>query len=364
MFRKYLLPASVGILIVFAVGHALYVQRAQPETPPPVPPPTSPFGNTVAGAGMVEPNTPSSGTGVISVGSQLSGAVTRVYVAIGQEVRAGDILVELDRSQAEADWKVRKANVVAAEAQLTKLRLQPRPEEVPVNQAQVDVAEAFMRQQKDQYERGKLLLAGRSIAKEDFVVREQTYHVSVAQLDVTRASLALLKAGAWKPDIDIAAANVQLAKAQVDQAKTTLDLLQIRAPVDGAILQINVRPGEFISTTGSQALIVMGNLQPLHVRVSIDEEDIPRLRLNAPATAKIRGDASQEQIPLRFVRLEPFVVPKVSLTGINVERVDTRVVQLIYAIDPDHPLVRANKVLVGQIVDVFIDTRPGEAPKK
>jgi hypothetical protein len=53
-------------------------------------------------------------------------------------------------------------------------------------------------------------------------------------------------------------------------------------------------------------------------------------------------------------------VPKMSLTGINVERVDTRVVQLIYAIDPRHKLVREKKILVGQLLDVFIDTAPNE----
>jgi hypothetical protein len=56
--------------------------------------------------------------------------------------------------------------------------------------------------------------------------------------------------------------------------------------------------------------------------------------------------------------LEPYVVPKQSLTGANTERVDTRVVQVIYALDSEQRLVREQKVLVGQLVDVFIDTRP------
>jgi hypothetical protein len=69
-------------------------------------------------------------------------------------------------------------------------------------------------------------------------------------------------------------------------------------------------------------------------------------------------------LPLRFVRLEPYVIPKVSLTGINVERVDTRVAQVIYALDPVHPLVRDKKVLVGQLVDVFINTSPSSSPRR
>jgi HlyD family secretion protein len=106
------------------------------------------------------------------------------------------------------------------------------------------------------------------------------------------------------------------------------------------------------------SLVMMGSLNPLHVRVSIDEEDLPRLRLGAPARAKMRGDAHQEEIPMTFVRLEPYVMPKTSLTGVNTERVDTRVVQVIYAIDQDNIFVREKKVLVGQLLDVFIDTRP------
>src|ERR1019366_4144647 len=320
MFQKYILPGIVVILIVFSVGHALYVQRAQPESLPPVPPPTTPFGDTVAGAGIIEPSSEASGTGNIAIGSQLAGVVTTVPARIGQTVKAGDLLFGLDCRQTEAGLRVRQAAV-------------------PVNQAQVDVAKANLGQMDDQYQRALKLLSKKAVAQEEFVTSEQAYKSALAQ-------------------VALAKANVEQARALVEQDKTMLNLLQVRAPVDGTILQVSVRPGEYVSSLGSQSLILMGNLQPLFIRVNVDEEDIPRLRLNAPACATIRGDAKQEKIPLKFVRLEPYVVPKVSMTGINVERVDTRVVQVIYSIEPNHPLVKANKALVGQLVDVFIDTRP------
>ena len=320
MIQKYLLPAVVVMLIFFAVGHALYVQRPQPERLPPVPPPTSPFGDTVAGAGIIEPSSEASGTGNIAIGSQLAGVVTAVPVRIGQTVKAGDLLFGLDCRQAEADLKVRQAAV-------------------PVSQAQVDVAKANLGQMDDQYQRALKLLKENAIAQQEFVTSEQAYKSALAQ-------------------VALAKANVDQARALVEQDKTMLELLRVRAPKDGTILQVNVRPGEYVSTLGSQSLILMGNLQPLYVRVNVDEEDIPRLLLNAPACAKVRGGTKQEEIALRFVRLEPYVVPKVSMTGINVERVDTRVVQVIYSIEPNNPLVQANKALVGQLVDVFIDTRP------
>jgi len=355
--RKFLLPALAVGLLLFAAVHAYLAQRPQADVPPPIPPTASPFGQTVAGAGLVEPSTEASTTAAIAVGSQLAGVVATIHVRIGQEVKADDLLFELDKRATEADLKVRQAALAVAQAQLHQMELQPRPETVPPQEALVKAAEANLRQAKDQYERDKQLPRD-AVADQDRYAHEQAYLAAVAQCDQAKASLVLLRAGAWQADRDIAYAQVEQARAQVAQDRTQLELLRVRAPVDGTLLQVNVRPGEFVAAAAGQALIVMGNTHPLQVRVNIDEEDLPRLKISAPARAKIRGDAAQEELPLRFVRLEPYIVPKASLTGANTERVDTRVVQVIYALDPKHRLVREQKVLVGQLVDVFIDTRP------
>ncbi len=319
MIRKFLLPLLAVGLLAFAVGHAIYVQQQEPQTPPPVPPPTSPFGDTVAGAGMVEPSSEASTTGNIAIGSQLAGIVAKVSVSVGQTVKKGDLLFELDKRLTDADLKLRQAAL-------------------PLNEAQISVAKANLNQMNDQYKRAKSLLGTGAIAEQDYVTAQQTYLSAMAQLTLAQAT-------------------IEQTKAQIEQDKVTLAVLEIRAPSDGTILQINVRPGEYISIALGQTLILMGNLAPLYVRVNIDEEDLPRLKLNAPARAKIRGDVKQEEVPLTWVRLEPYVVPKTSLTGANTKRVDTRVVQVLYAVDPNHRLVKEKKVLVGQLVDVFIDTR-------
>jgi HlyD family secretion protein len=98
---------------------------------------------------------------------------------------------------------------------------------------------------------------------------------------------------------------------------------------------------------------VLGNVTQLHVRVDIDEYDIPRFVPQAPARATLKGQPTKDFFPLRFVRIEPYVVPKKSLTGDNTERVDTRVLQVIYAVD-----TRGKRLFVGQQLDVFIDASP------
>jgi multidrug efflux pump subunit AcrA (membrane-fusion protein) len=349
MIRKYGVPLAAVLMLLFAVYQVVQARQKPPRLEPPVPPARSPFGGGVAGAGLVEARTEN-----IAVGSNLPGIVTRVHVSIDQPVKAGDLLFELDRRQAEADLEVRQAGVEVAREQMRRLEQQPRPEEVPPSEAQVKAAEATVRQMADQCARDRRLSRA-ALADQDRVAHEQSYQQALAQLEVARSNLALLKAGAWKPDKAIARATLRQAQAQVTQARTNLELLQIRAPVDGTVLQVNVRPGESVAAAPGAGLILMGNLRPFHVRVDIDEHDIPQLPAaleKASARAMLRGDPGQ-QFPLRYVRVEPYVIPKKSLTGDNTERVDTRVLQVIYALEQG-----SRRVYAGQQLDVFIEGTP------
>jgi multidrug efflux pump subunit AcrA (membrane-fusion protein) len=171
-----------------------------------------------------------------------------------------------------------------------------------------------------------------------------------AGLAKARADLDLLEAGSWQYDRDVSRADLKRSEAEAGQIETELDRLVVRALVAGRVLQVNVRPGEFVGTPANQPLVILGDIEKLHVRVDIDEYDIARFNQKAAATAFPRGSL-QERYPLEFVRVEPFVVPKKSLTGDTTERVDTRVLQVIYEFDP----AGRPPLFVGQQVDVYID---------
>jgi HlyD family secretion protein len=112
---------------------------------------------------------------------------------------------------------------------------------------------------------------------------------------------------------------------------------------------VNVRPGEYVGAPHIEPLILLGDVSKLHVRVDIDENDIPRFVEGKPATAALKGSPNI-RFPLKYIGMEPYVVPKKSLTGMNTERVDTRVLQVIYSFDPT-----GLPVHVGQQVEVFIE---------
>ncbi|HUY88356.1 MAG TPA: efflux RND transporter periplasmic adaptor subunit [Pirellulales bacterium] len=347
MLTKNVLPLVTLALLAFTVVHVFGAPQAAEPTMPLAPPAHSPFTGTVAGAGTIEAQTEN-----IAIGSPTPGVVTKVFVRVGQRVEEGDPLFLLDDRVQQAELKFRHAAAAAAEAQLTQLERLPRPEQIPVSEAQVAEAESNLAKARDQWERGRQLIATKVVTEEDLVQRQKAFQAAKAQLARVKSQHAMLLAGAWQYDKLAARAAVDQALAQIDQTKADLDRLTVRALFDGDVLQVNVRPGEFVGAPANQALIVLGDVDRLHARVDIDEHDIPRFKPGAPAVAMLRG-LPDKQFQLEFVRVEPFVVPKKSLTGDNTERVDTRVLQAIYAIEAhDQPLY------VGQQLDVFIQT-PG-----
>ncbi len=347
-FGKFVLPLVAACMLVFAVFHVVKAQQVPPKPPPPVEPSRSPFGKSVAGAGIVEAVNEN-----VSIGASIPGIVEEVYVPVekvGQVVKAGDPLFLVDSRQLKKQLAYQEAVVRAAQRQVDRLKNQPRPEELAVKKAALDVAEANLNLQRDLAERARRLAPSGAMAVEDVNQRLLAVEVAKQQLLQAKADYTLMERGAWKYDIDIAQAAVDQAQAQVEQTKKDLERLLVTAPKDGVVLQVNVRTGEYVGTPPSQALVVLGDVhKKVHVRVDVDEHDIPRFKKGAPAKASVRG-TPQVQYPMTFHRVEPYVIPKKSLTGDNTERVDTRVLQVIYELDTtDRP------IYVGQQLDVFID---------
>jgi multidrug resistance efflux pump len=183
---------------------------------------------------------------------------------------------------------------------------------------------------------------------------QETDARAVSRDEYDRRKFAMMTAEAR---VQQAKAELSAADAAVTSVQTLIDRTVVRAPVDGEIMQVKVRPGEFAAAGAMPTpLMLIGDVSKLHVRVDIDENDAWRLKRDAPARAFLRGN-SQLSTDVTFVRVEPYVVPKRNLTGESTERVDTRVLQVLFAFDRD-----ALPVYVGQQMDVFIEAPPvGEA---
>ena len=278
-----------------------HLNGQSPVTPPPIDPSPKPYAVSVAASGIIEALSEN-----VAIGVPEAGLVTKVHVKVWDSIREGQPLFTLDGRELQAELAVNEANAIVAEATLRRL--------------------------EDQLTRLKGVNDPRAVSRDEVRTKEN--------------------------DVAVAHAQLAAARALVGQSKVQLDRMTVLAPRAATVLQVNIRPGEYASVTPKSAAMVLGDVEHLQVRADVDEQNAVRLQAGQSATAYLKGDTTAP-IELNFVRIEPYVVPKVSLTGASTERVDTRVLQVIYSFNPqDRP------VYVGQQVDLFVKSEiPAVAAK-
>lgn len=313
--------------------------------------PKSPFPRSIAGSGIVEARRKN-----VAIGAPASGIVLEVFVDEGQRVAKNDALFRVDDRELQAQKLRAEASLAQASAELARIESLPREEEIPVYSAAVIGGEANLKEKKARLER--IRSAAQSVAvtaqEVDTAVRE--VDVAQADLDRAKAQLAFFKAGASVEEIAVAESAVAVARSEVDALRTQIEIRTIRAPDAGRVLDLEVRPGEFVSGQQQQALILFAREGALQVRATIDEYDIPRFDPQARAVGALKGN-NDKRLSLQFDYVEPYVIPKQSLTGESTERIDTRVLPIVYQVnDP------AFELFVGQQIDIFIEdvTRTGK----
>ncbi len=353
--RSKLVTYVFPLIAASALGGAVYsIAQNRPQrslTEPAATPPSAPqvaAGNErqsfIGAAGIVQPSSEQ-----IDIGSHLSGVVAHVFVTVGLDVKAGDPLFTLDDREAKAELDLQTFQARGAGARIRELQ-----EGIPAAEARLAAARADTDDKRAQLKLIEQVGDRRAVSQQDVLTRRYALAGSEARMAEAVANLRLLKnPDGSAPTIDVQRVQAEQYAAATAKAKATLDRHIVRAPLDAKILQVNVRAGEFaLAGLPSTPLVVMGVVDPLRVRVDIDESDIARFWPDGKASATLRG-AAEKRAPLRFIRLEPLVVAKTSLTGSTTERVDTRVMRVIYEFSPaDLP------ALPGQQVDVFIEAVP------
>lgn len=310
---QFILPAIALAGIAFALWHTTAQVPPSTLVAPRIAPAEQPSGDNVSGSGVVEP-----ASELITIGAQVSGIVSSVSVQVGQDVKRGDLLFTVDDRDARAQIGLAQAGITLAQARLA--------------QARVDAADKAADYARYQSLDDPLARSGEELSRRKFAA----------------ASLASA--------VEVRRAELAQARATITEAQTRLRLHQVVAPIAGTILQLRARPGQpAIADGNGDPLVTIGQTSPLHVRVDIDETDVARVDIGAPALVNPRGRTTL-RIRAEFVRAEPLIVPKRSLTNSANERVDVRVLQLIYRL-PD----TAGRFFAGQQVDAFVPARKANA---
>lgn len=312
MFSKLIrygtiLAAIAGVFAIVGISRLQAERRMPPAGDPPLPPAPKPYTEAVSATGILEALSEN-----VAIGVPQPGLVTEVRAKVNDSVKTGDVLFLLDDRDLRAQELTTAAKLEVARAGIT-------------------VSEAELAKKRVRLERFSSVTDPRAVSKDDLE--------SLAR-DVTVAEARL------------AAARAEAAAAQSDLKAVALliDRLAVRAPRDGTVIQVNIRAGEYAASAPKNPAMIVGETGRLQVRADVDEQNATRIRPGQKAQASLKGDPSVT-FPLEFVRVEPYIIPKVSLTGAGTERVDTRVLQVIFSLKrPQYP-----PIYVGQQVDVFIE---------
>ena len=288
--RIIFILSVIGVLAGLTAAYFFSIQRkAQPPVFKPV---SSPYDSAIYANGIIESNQQSGAN--INIYPEVSGPITKVLVSEGEKVSAGTLLFAIDDS---------------------------------VQRAAVELAEANLKIAQDQYDKRR------------------------ASYDIDPKSIS-------RDVLDTAKDTVRQAAAALQAANALLKKYSVKASVNGVVLAVNATVGSYVSsqgnynsyTQGFDPLVVMGMPQDyLAVRCYVDEILISRLPSPWHIRAQMSIRGTDIKVPLEYVRVQPYVSPKIELSNERQERVDLRVLPVIFRFEkkdiPAYP---------GQLVDVYI----------
>ena len=356
--RKLLFVLSfVGLLGGCVVAYLSGV--TQPPLAPAFNPPTNPYPNGIYAEGIVESDQPSGEN--INVYPEVSGTVTQILVAEGQEVKQGTVLVLIDDSIQRATFEQLQSQAQAAFTLLDELKAQPRKETLDVAEAQVVSTQTALKTAQDELDKQQAAydLNPKSISKDALDGAANAVATAKANLELARKQRDLTKAGAWIYDINNQERTYNALYKSSLSASALLSKYTLRAPRDGIVLAISPTVGSLVSAQGAydtytQAMtpvLVMGSPRAhLNVRCYVDEILVPRLPDPAKIKAQMSIRGSNVKIPLQYVRMQPTVSPKIELSDQRQERVDVRVLPIIFRLEKP----KGVNLYPGQLVDVYI----------
>ena len=358
MRNKILCALSIMGILVGLVSAYIYGMQKKPQ-PPEFNPAPNPYANGIYANGIIESYQKNGEN--INIYPEVSGTITKILVSEGQIVRKVTPLLMMDDSVQRAIVEQQKSQAEAALALLEELKAQPRKENLEVTKAQVESASASLKSAQDQLDkqRKSYELNPKSVSKDALDNAENAVKVVKANLGVVHKQYELTKAGAWIYDIRNQEKQYNALSKAFTASNALLDKYTIKAPVDGVILSIKAAVGGYISSQGTYStytqglnpVVVMGSSENyIGVRCYIDEILLHRLPQGAQMKAQMFIRGTNISIPLEFVRVQPYVSPKIELSNQRTERVDVRVLPVIFRFEKPKDI----HLYPGQLVDVYI----------
>jgi HlyD family secretion protein len=213
---------------------------------------------------------------IVDIGSQVSGKIEKIYVDFNSQVKAGQVLAELEQLNFQTKVQQNEANYLSSVAALEKSKVS-------------------LESSRKKHERAQSLFEKELLSYEEFETAEVQYFSA-------------------KADLQSAEARLEQAKAQLDTSKVDLTYTIIKSPIDGVVINRAVNVGQTVAASLQAPVLfqVANDLTKMQVECSVDEADIGRVKEGQ--TARFTVDAFPDD---RFsgivkqVRYSPEVIQNV-----------------------------------------------------
>jgi len=337
---------GVFLLLALLASLGMYLVRNHRDSPPTVSVRRGRIHWRIAANGRVE-----GASGEIPLSFAVPGRIRAIFVEEGERVRRGQILAELENAEHRARVEAERALVAKAEAQLELVRAGARIEEKEHARAALDEARAVAAHAEATYRRAQQLYERGILSREDLERAEREWQTARARQHAAHQQYERVLTGNRPQEIAAAEAELRLARARLREAEAHYEHTRLRAPCDGVILRRFMRPGEILRPEMlPNPVLSLADDSRLRVRAEIDETDVAKIRLGAPAF--VTADAYRgEAFTGRVVKIGAAVGRKTLLSDDPAEKRDREVLEVWIELDP----TARGRLLIGLRVDVLIE---------
>lgn len=272
----------------------------------------------VVATGKIEP------LSKVDIKSKASGLIKYLYVNVGDRVREGQLLAELDKETLEAQLKEAQAVLKSAESNLQEMESQGKTFRANLRKAQFEAENRDYEFMTAEYNRQRELFKQGLISKSEFDSTEQKMKSAEVAQKSLLAAVSVKEAEIEQNNrtIEKVHSAVNQAQAQHERAEEDLKYASIRSPITGVVLSREVEVGDAVSSIlqlGSNATLIMtlGDIQELYVKGKVDETDIGLVKIDQPV--RVTVDAYKNRtFQGKVFRIAPMGVEKDNVTRFEV----------------------------------------------
>jgi multidrug resistance efflux pump len=233
--------------------------------------------------------------------ASVDGVIARVDVERGQRVRTGEVLLRIDCGPRNASAAAARAEADQARAESLTVQLGARPQQMVAAEAAVRSAAAARSDAADRLAQALSLIAAGFISKRDLAARENAFASADAAWRAARAEAALVGEGPRASERRAAGAGANAAQGHARAAAAQAGQCALTSPIDGEVVQVLRRAGEFSGASQGTPLVVVADLKRLIVRTEVSERDAARVVAGQRADVWIEGE--RQRWPGRVVQL-------------------------------------------------------------